>query len=181
MKIHTDGMIKERRQNFNAHTREKFLGSTDSRSFHKGVKAFLSADEAAKWDPRSLFPGKNDKEVANVLAEYFNSISEEYRPLDRDTVPASYDRDFPIITKAEVARRLRKARKTSSMVDGDIFSSLYDVYADSLSEPIACVFNKIVQEQCWATAWRTEYIAVIPKVPSPLDPGECRNIACTNF
>ena len=62
--------------------------------------------------------------VANKLADYFNGISQEYEPLDLSTLHTTYDRGFPPLTVSGVANRLRKAKKTSSRVKGDIFASI---------------------------------------------------------
>ena len=58
---------------------------------------------------------------------------------------------------------------------------MYDLYAEELAGPITAIFNAIIRERNWASLWKIEFITVIPKVPSPTDAGECRNIACTNF
>ena len=113
IKAVTNKMIEERRTRFNVHTRDKFLSRTDSKSFHKGVKTFLNAEEASKWDVRALFPGQPDKEVAENLAGYFNNISQEYQPLDMTSLPRTYDRPFPRLGVEEVAGRLKRARKTT--------------------------------------------------------------------
>ena len=177
----TRQLIGERKKKYNETTRDKFINKTDSKSFHKGVKAFLSAKETEKWDARSLYPGKTDREIAELLADYFNGISQEYDPLDITKIPTTYERRIPPLTAPDIATRLRKTRKTTSRVQGDIFASLYGLYSSELAEPVTEVFNQIITERNWAALWRTEYITVIPKVPSPLDPGDCRNIACTNF
>ena len=124
LKKSTNNMIRERRRNFNLNIRDKFLNNADSKSFHKGVKCFLSSEEAAQWDARSLFPGEDDLGVANKLADYFNGISMEYDPLDMDDLPKTYDRPFPALDAAHVAKKLRAARKTTSRVQGDIFPKL---------------------------------------------------------
>ena len=66
-------------------------------------------------------------------------------------------------------------------MNGDIFAGLYDLYAGPLAVPVAAAFNAIVAERNWAALWKIEFITVIPKIPSPQEAGECRNIACTNF
>ena len=139
LKRRMDAMIKERISGFNYHIRDKFINNTDSKAFHKGVKCFLTAEETAQWDARSLLPGDNDLTVAK-LADYFNGISQEYEPLDLSTLPTTYDREFPPLTVSGVANRLRKAKKTSSRVKGDIFASLYSVYAEELAAPITGIF-----------------------------------------
>ena len=130
----------------NANIREKIIGGSNSKSFHKGVKCFLSADEASQWDARLLFPGEDDRTIANRLAKYFNGISQEYSPLQPGDKPVTYDHSFLELSRAEVAVRLKRAKKTTLRVKGDIFASLYELYADKLAEPIAAAFNAKIKE-----------------------------------
>ena len=47
--------------------------------------------------------------------------------------------------------------------------------------PIVNIFNCITSTHEWPKDWNIEYVTVIPKVPIPESPGDCRNISCTNF
>ena len=58
---------------------------------------------------------------------------------------------------------------------------MYKKFSRQLSYPITDVFNTILKETKWPEEWRREYITVIPKVQSPEDFDQLRNIACTNF
>ena len=139
-------MIKDRGAGFNANIRENIIGGSNSKSFHKGVKCFLSADEASQWDARLLFPGEDDRTIANRLAKYFNGISQEYSPLQTGVKTVTYDYGFLELSPAEVTVRLKRAKKTTSRVKGDIFASLYELYAYKLAELIAAPFNAIRKE-----------------------------------
>lgn len=39
----------------------------------------------------------------------------------------------------------------------------------------------ITRKSQWPAAWKMEYVTVIPKIPNPQQPSECRNISCTNY
>ena len=86
-----------------------------------------------------------------------------------------------VIEEKEVFERLKKAKKKPSTVPGDINPKLYDLYPDILCKPITHIYNTIIQQHCWPDLWKREHITVIPKIPDPREPSDCRNIACTNF
>ena len=77
--------------------------------------------------------------------------------------------------------RLKKAKKPSSMVPGDIPPALYNHYPSQLAIPLTAIFNRITLDHAWPELWKREYVTVIPKGRNPSDPSQCRNISCTNF
>ena len=93
----------------------------------------------------------------------------------------TYDRTLPLLTVNQVANLLRKTKKSRTLVPGDLSPQLYSAYSVKLADPITNIFNSITSTNRWPSLWKTEYITVIPKVSSPTELGECRNIACTNF
>ena len=115
------------------------------------------------------------------LAAYFNQISNQYEPLKEEDVPITFERTLPVLTTAQVTDRMRKSKKPTSTVPGDIPSLLYSRFPEKLAIPVTHIFNLITSTKQWPSPWKTEYITVIPKVTNPQEPSECRNIACTNY
>ena len=76
---------------------------------------------------------------------------------------------------------MKNAKKPTSTVPGDIPSKFFTLYPSMLAIPVTHVFNLITSEKSWPSAWKIEYVTVIPKVTDPQQPNECRNISCTNF
>ena len=66
------------------------------------------------------------------------------------------------------------------MVCGDIAPILYTKFLSKLAVPITRIFNVITRERKWPDKWKKEYVTVIPKEANSQDPGECRNVSCTN-
>ena len=91
------------------------------RNYFRNVKAFKSKDRLQQFDVRSLFPGKNGKDVAESLAAFFNRISSEFDPLEPSDIPRTHDRAIPPLAPYQVAGRIRVFNKPKSMVRG-IFS-----------------------------------------------------------
>ena len=122
----------------------------------------------------------NEAELAEWLADYFNGISNEYPPFDPNNCPITFERKLPIISIDEVLKKMKTAKKTSS-VPGDIPALLYDKFPRQLAGIATRIFNQISQDMQWPRAWATEFVTVIPKTRHSSTPGECRNISCTNF
>ena len=76
-----------------------------------------------------------------------NGISSEYDPLDTNGIPESYDRTLPTLTCQQVADKLRKAKKSMSMVPGDTNPLLYNRHASRLAVPITSIYNAITQSK----------------------------------
>ena len=77
LKKKTIEIVKARRTKYNEEKKSKVLGA-DQNNFYKCVNSFLNHAEC--WDVRALFPKKEDCEVAEELAEFFNRISNGYPP-----------------------------------------------------------------------------------------------------
>ena len=107
-------------------------------------------------------------------------ISAEFEPLELTDVPQSYDREICSLTPEMVALRIRKMKKPKSTVPGDIPPNLLTAVITSISEPLYYIFNAMPRSG-WPQQWKTEFQTVIPKKTDPVDPNECRNLACTNF
>ena len=80
----------------------------------------------------------------------------------------------------EVEEMLRKIKRPKSIVPGDIPPDLVPELAFYCAPPLTLIYNDMYNSE-WPTAWKREYQTVIPKKSNPSDPGECRNLSCTNL
>lgn len=176
-----DGYLAKGRECFLKNQREKLLGPTASANFFKNVKAFSTVEKPKDFNIRDLRPDSSEGEIAEEAAAYFNRISSEFRPLSPDEIPATYHRDLPLLSPAQVQKMLQDARKTNSMVKGDIFPKLINRCSAYLAWPLSAIFNQITRTTVWPIHWKREYVTVIPKKSSPSDFSDLRNISCTLF
>ena len=181
LKRRTTAAIKRRRTGYNAHLREKFMSGKGTGGFHHCVKSILNGNTAQKWNVRSLYPGATDKETAENLAAFFNGISSQYEPLRNDQIPTTYSEEIPELTVADVLKRIKEMRKPNSQVPGDVHPRVYELGAPHMASPITDIFNCILRTKEWPARWKIEYVTVIPKVKSPTEENQCRNISCTAF
>ena len=178
-KAKTNDIIDKQRSIHYDRLRSKLLDGS-SKGFHVYVNALLSGNGPKRWNVRSLAPEKNDKELAEWLADFFNGISSEYTPHNLEDTPVTHYRQLPIIEEHEVVKRIKESKVTSS-VPGDLPPKLYEKFVESLAVPITDIFNSISRQFTWPRAWSTEHVTIIPKSKYSDKPNECRNISCTNF
>ena len=181
VKQQTNAAVKKRRKKFNELVIRKFEEEKNPGKFFQHIKSLTSKNSGSKWSPKQMFPGLDSGQAADRLANFFNAISNQYQPLSPTDIPSTFRRDLPDITPAQVEEKLKKAKKPSSMVPGDVPSAIYSMYPASLSPIIAHIFNLITSKKQWPSPWKIEYVTIIPKKPDPQEPSECRNISCTNF
>ena len=181
LKERVSSIVDERKRVNDERILESFLSNKDPRNFHRAIKKLLGENAPPQWRPQQLYPDASHKEAAENIAEYFNSISQEYEPLNQRDVPTTYSRPIELLTTDQVAKRLKESKKTNSTVPGDLFPSLYQSHYEALAVPITDIYNTILRNKTWPNKWKTEYVTIIPKLPTPEIPSECRNISCTNF
>ena len=179
MKKWIDGLVKRRQASYLQSQRNALLVDDARRNFFRHVKAYQSVERPKKFDPRSLFPGQSDAQVAEGLADYFNRISQEFEPLEPRDIPRTYDRPLPRLVPFQVAGRIRAFKKPKSMVSGDIFPALVHRYSDLLAVPLTEIYNEISSSSVWPLQWKREFVTVIPKCRTPTELGDLRNISCT--
>ena len=132
------------------------------------------------WNISDLYTDKSKEEIVEILADFYNKISSEFSDLNPSDLITTFDRPITDISRERIAAKIREARKTKSVVPGDIPPSLLNELSTCLSEPLYYIFNAM-PDNGWPDQWKTEYQTIIPKRNSPADPNDCRNLACTNF
>ena len=176
-----DRYLDKRKEGFLGAQREKFTGPEASTQFYKNVKSFKNAEKPREFDVRDLRPGRTDKEVADEVAEYFNRISREFSPLEAWQIPMTYHRDLPRLTTSDVEKMLQSAKKTKSMVQGDIYPAMINDIACLISLPVADIYNSVLKDFVWPAVWKREFVTTIPKKNIPEGLSDLRNISCTLF
>ena len=185
LKARIERKVEKRKKKYHEFVIAKFKGSTDPSNFYKLVNSLLGKNQKPRWSPSELYPDLPDKEAAEKLADYFNSISNEYSPLDMAAVLATPIREpdnterIPVISIDDVVKKFSNAKLKPSSVPGDIPHVLYKQYPELLARPAKIIFNQIARVKKWPRQWSTEHVTIIPKNQAPTDPSECRNISCS--
>ena len=133
--------------------------------------------------------GLSSAQSAEIIAEHFSSISQEYSPLDVSSLPPNVQ-DFlsncdqslaPKLSIREVEARIVKAKKPNGTVPGDLPKKLVQACPSTIAVPATIIFNKITEEAEYPKVWKIEHQIALPKVPGPETLDELRNIAKTPF
>ena len=161
---------------------EKIFNASDKKSLaFTALKNLSCPDRPKQWAVTDIEKAKDETTVVEELAEYFNSVTKDYMPVDVSRVQKTYDRPIYEITPDMVETRIRQTRKPNSSVPGDIPPKLMNRLAAKISSPVSRIFNAVVREMQWPLEWKTEYQTIIPKVQNPSEYGQLRNLSCTNF
>ena len=109
-------MIKEAKIEYLNRVKKKFIESNDTKGYFQAAKILSSAtvDAPERWRIQSMFPGETDFAIAEESAEYFNTISQEFQPLEALTDPRDLSYMCPELY--EVASRLKTMKKPKSAV-----------------------------------------------------------------
>ena len=131
--------------------------------------------------------GLSSTQTAEIIANYFSTISQEFKPLNVASLPTNVQRFIenadqslaPILSIRDVKSRIIKAKKPNGIVPGDLPKKLIKFCASSIAVPAQMIFNKITSSAQYPAVWKIEQQIAIPKVTVPESLDELRNIAKT--
>ena len=147
---------------------------------YSALKNLKCASRPKQWSIADCDRNKNEKVIAEELADYFNEISSEYDSVNMRDLPSTYDRPIFALTEDMIVKRIKESKKPNSSVPGDIPPRLIMALSETIAVPACKIFN-CVPGECWPAAWKKEYQTVIPKKPRPEGYADLRNLSCTNF
>ena len=76
-----DDAVTVARKNFLGKVLDKVKQTRNSAPFYRTVNIFKSKEAPIKWMIQSMYPDMSDAEIAEIVAAFFNAISQEYDPL----------------------------------------------------------------------------------------------------
>ena len=130
------------------------------------------------------------QQSVECLADYFSEISQQYLPLDIQTLP-EYVKikleartnmgEIPQLEAFQVWNMMKSGRKTQSSVPGELPAKLRHEFGPELAEPAALIFNKIVASGQWPQHWKEGSAVPLKKVTQPYDEADVRLIEITHY
>ena len=127
-----------------------------------GISKYLGSDETPKrWAITDLNPDQNPEDLAKDLADHFSEITNLHGPLLEGDIPRSKKQEnlTRLVTKEQVAARLKKMKIPQSRVEGDIPRHLIKPLVKKLALPLTEIFNNSFINESWPKIWKIETIA----------------------
>ena len=138
--------------------------------------------------PEHVEKNLSPAESADMLADYFSAVSQEYAALSIANLPpiiqeylSEEDDKAPILSVNDVYHKLMKSKKPNSSVPGDLPKKVVQHYALNLAVPVSFIYNKITATSVYPEQWKNEQQIPVPKIYPPQTEDDIRNISKTAF
>ena len=156
------------------------LRKTKPKQWHRELKKLSSFDqnEGEEVCVESIKDLTN-KEQAEIIAEKFAAISQEYDALETEDieVPEFTEEDIPIVTEQQVEEALSSMDTNKSNVEGDIPAKILKYFSKQLSKPVSNIINSMIRQGCWPEILKLETVTPVPKENPPKSVEQLRNIS----
>ena len=121
----------------------------------------------------------SDAEQAEIIAEKFASIQNEYSPLKSDDVeiPPFSKEEVPQFQPSQVWLILSKLQTNKSTVPGDFPVKLIKLFAAYIAEPLTDIINTSIMRGEYPKIYKFEVSTPVPKVYPPASTSQLRNIS----
>ena len=133
----------------------------------------LTHYEQDKFEPVQVESIENltDKMQAEVIADSFARISNEYKPIDRNEIKISSftPESIPSFTPNQVGKKLEKIKANKASVPGDIPANIIKRFSKYLCVPLCNIINTCITDGKWPQMYKTEAITPIPKKFPPTE------------
>ena len=125
--------------------------------------------------------GLTNKQGAQLIAEHFASVSNQYSPLDNKQLPCYLPAEAPQqLSEHDVYERIKKQKKTKTTLPIDIPYQLKKEFAPELTTPVTNIINGSLMYQVFPDIWKNEWVTPAPKIVNPKELTDLRKISCTS-
>ena len=106
-----------------------------------------------------------DQEQAEIIADKFSSIPNEYQPLKTEdiSIPNYSEKDIPQFEPSQVWLLLTQLKTNKATVPGDFPVKLVKMFAAYLAEPLTDIFNTSVRRGEYPQIYMFEVCTPVPK------------------
>ena len=137
--------------------------------------------------PSHADQGLSFEQSAELIAQHFASISQEFPPLCVSNLPERVQDKLmspgspPTLTEYEIFLQLNAAKKPKSGVANDLPRKIVQEFTPELTRPVSRIINSILTSGKWPHQWKLEQVIPVAKIPQPLSEDDLRPISLTPF
>ena len=154
-------------------------GSKNPRQWYSCLKRITSHDQKDQQVIVDDISHLSDQEQAEIIAEKFTAIPNEYQELKADDIqiPAFTPEDIPEIEPARVWQLLAKLETNKATAPGDFPVKLSKLFAAYLAEPLCDIINTSIRRGEYPNLYKFETSTPVPKHHPPKSTSDLRNIS----
>ena len=186
-KMQKNEMLKYK-EKVETEVREGRRGSTYPALKRMGARHFETTQPGFQL-PSHAELNLSSAQSAELIAEHFSKISQEFAPLNLTVLPPNiqlflhnYDASLvPKLSISDVYSKIMKAKKPNGIVPGDLPKKLVQHCAETIAAPARIIFNNITVCADFPSQWKIEHQIAIPKSYPPENEDDLRNLAKTPF
>ena len=143
------------------------------------LKRITSSDQQNEQINIDEISHLTDQEQAELIAEKFSSIPNEYDALKTEdiSVPSLSSEDIPQFHPAQVWQILAQLKTNKSTVSGDFPAKLIKHFAAYIAEPLSDIINTGIRRGEYPQLYKFEVCTPVPKCYPPRTTSEVRNIS----
>ena len=148
--------------------------------WYSALKKMTSYDQQKSEQPQvEEISHLDDQQQAELIAEKFSAIQNEYLPLKTDdiSIPHFEDKDIPQFQPAQVWFALSRLDTNKATVPGDFPATLIKQFAAYLAEPFADIINTSIRRGEYPNLYKFEVSTPVPKIYPTLNTSQLRNIS----
>ena len=147
--------------------------------WHSLLKRLCSADQFKTDQPEcEEIKDKSDEDQAELIADNFASVSNEYNPVDASkiSIPTG-GKSAPEFTPLDILNQLMKMKKNKATAPEDIPAVLIQENAEFICVPMSHILNTCISRGEYPRVWKIETQTPIPKEYPVLKIEMLRNIS----
>ena len=145
-------------------------------------KKIGAVDQMAQGDIKvESLAGFSNLQSANIIAQHFAAISNQYLPIDNTQLSCFLPAlPPPQVSEYDVYLRLRNAKKTKSTLPLDLPDKIRQGCAPLLAGPLQTIINSCLTQSVYPADWKLEWVTPGPKTLYPKVIIDLRKISSTS-
>ena len=125
--------------------------------------------------------GVDNSAAAQIIAQHFSSVSNEYSPVDATQLPCYLPAlPPPVVEEYDVYQRLVRLKKTRSTLPIDIPDKVRKECSVLLAAPVTAIINNSLSQSVYPAIWKQEWVTPVPKITHPQSLEDLRKISSTS-